>query len=392
LTAHKPRLTFITNNIYLVGGGERLALEMVTRLRKDFEITMLNPVSSKENVVKSNESFVKTYNLQGIKVVDLDTFGIKVNFLATEPYVLRIFKPSSLAKYIHVIRNSDVVYQMSLNPVSLLNFVLFGRLFRKKIVLGVHNFSVARVLESKEGLKNRIVRRLVIALFSNVHYFHVTNSRDTRLIEGLFPGAEVRRIPNFITRKKEKAKSNSREFRCLYVGRLETSGKGTDLLCKAIELVLAKNKKIKFWIIGKGATGETLVAELVKKYPNNVKWLGFVSEKELGSAYDSASLLTHPSRGEAFSLVVLEAQSHGLPAVTFDIDGPRDLLKHEFQGSTVRKFDVEEFAEKIEQNYALWTRDKEGYRRRKQRIIDYVYKRYGADSIIRQLKDFFLSD
>jgi glycosyltransferase involved in cell wall biosynthesis len=360
---------------------------MAARMRNDFEIMMLNPMSSKENVVKGNESFVKSYDLGGM-VLDLDTYGIKVKLFATEPYVFRILKPASLWKFTGAIRKSDVVYQMSLNPLLVLNSIFFSRLYRKRLVFGVHNFSVSLVLENKSSVKSRIIRRLAMLALGRVKNFHVTNSRDLRLMKSLFPRAEVRNIPNFITRKEGEVKSNSEEFRCLYVGRLETSGKGTDLLCGAIELAIAKNKQIKFWIIGKGATGESLVTELVKKYPNNVKWFGFVSEEELNNAYDSASLFTHPSRGEAFSLVTLEAQSHGLPVVSFDIDGPKDILQNDFQGSMAKQFDVKEFAEKIEQNYELWAKDKGGYKKRKERIANYVYDKYGADKVIDQLEEF----
>jgi glycosyltransferase involved in cell wall biosynthesis len=387
VATRKPRLTFVTNNLYIAGGGERLALEMAARMRNDFEIMMLNPMSSKENVVKGNESFVKSYDLGGM-VLDLDTYGIKVKLFATEPYVFRILKPASLWKFTGAIRKSDVVYQMSLNPLLVLNSIFFSRLYRKRLVFGVHNFSVSLVLENKSSVKSRIIRRLAMLALGRVKNFHVTNSRDLRLMKSLFPRAEVRNIPNFITRKEGEVKSNSEEFRCLYVGRLETSGKGTDLLCGAIELAIAKNKQIKFWIIGKGATGESLVTELVKKYPNNVKWFGFVSEEELNNAYDSASLFTHPSRGEAFSLVTLEAQSHGLPVVSFDIDGPKDILQNDFQGSMAKQFDVKEFAEKIEQNYELWAKDKGGYKKRKERIANYVYDKYGADKVIDQLEEF----
>jgi glycosyltransferase involved in cell wall biosynthesis len=391
LTKGKPRLTFVTNNLYLVGGGERLALEMVIRLKKDYDIQILNPMSSKEKVVERGESFVKSYDLSGVKLENLDSFGIRMRLLATEPYVLRIPKPSSMAKLVSTIRRSDIVYQMSLNPISVFSSIILSKIFGKKLVLGVHNFSVSVALQPARGIASGIRRRLIIAILGQVGYFHVTNNRDFRLMTGLFPDAKVRNIPNFITRKSSKVTNNSKEFRCLYVGRLESSGKGTDLLCKAIDIIAEKNREIKFWIIGKGTTGEALVTERVRRYPKIVKWLGFVNDDELNRAYDEASLFTHPSRGEAFSLSVLEAQSHGLPAVVFDIDGPRDLIKNDFQGNVVRKFDVKEFAQSIEDNYNMWRRDKNGYGKRKVRIKEYVYENYSPEKVIAQLKKFFAS-
>jgi glycosyltransferase involved in cell wall biosynthesis len=384
-------MTFITNNLYEFGGGERLAMETATRLSENFETTILNPVSSKDNAVIKKDFLEKSYDLRKVRVVDLAAFGIKVKSLGPEPYVMRFLKLSGFIKLVKVISNSDVVCQMSLNPAMLACSVFISRLLRKKFILGVHNFSVSKAIEDKGSIKSRISRLGLMLVLGRIKYFQVTNSRDLGMMRHYFPKATVREIPNFITRKSRKIKRNSKEFVCLYVGRLEKA-KGVDLLCDAMERTLSKNRKVKFQIVGKkGGDQVSLVTAISKKYPKNVKWFEFVSGNELDNMYDDASLFLVTSRGEAFSLVTLEAQSSGLPVVSFDITGPKDILKNRFQGSLVKQFDTKEYSERILQYYRIWSAKKD-YGNLKERINRYAYSTYSADAVMKQLESFFAAN
>jgi len=383
-------MTFITNNLYEFGGGEKLALETATRLNKNFDTTILNPVSNKDNIVIKREFLQNSYDLSRVKVVDLAAFGIKVKSLGPEPYVMRFLKLGGFVKLVGVIRNSDVICQMSLNPVMLAYSTFISRLLRKKFILGIHNFSVSKAIEDKSSMKSRISRFGLMFILRRIKYFQVTNSRDFAMLRHYFPKATVRKIPNFITRKTRPIKNDVKEFVCLSIGRLEKA-KGIDLLCDAIERTLLKNKKVKFQIIGKkGGDQESLVAAISKKYPSNVRWFEFVSGKQLEDIYGNASLFLVTSRGEAFSLVTLEAQSNGVPVVSFDITGPKDILKNDFQGALVKQFDTKEYSNNILKYYKLWN-SKRGYGDLKQRINKYTYKTYGADKVVKQLENFFAS-
>jgi len=60
------------------------------------------------------------------------------------------------------------------------------------------------------------------------------------------------------------------------------------------------------------------------------------------------------SRIEAFSLVTLEAQAYGLPVIAFDIKGPHDIIKNDFQCKLIEPFKIEDFVEAILYYYKLW--------------------------------------
>ncbi|WP_027257534.1 glycosyltransferase [Leisingera aquimarina] len=68
------------------------------------------------------------------------------------------------------------------------------------------------------------------------------------------------------------------------------------------------------------------VEALMAPYGGKVRFLGQLSRMELAAAYANASLFLWPGVNEAFGMVYLEAQAHGLPIAAQDRPGVRDVL------------------------------------------------------------------
>ena len=64
--------------------------------------------------------------------------------------------------------------------------------------------------------------------------------------------------------------------------------------------------------------------------------MGWTDHNKLPDIYSSADLLVLPSKFDTFSLVVLEAQSCGLPVVAYNTKGPKDILKGQKSGYLVK--------------------------------------------------------
>ena len=90
------------------------------------------------------------------------------------------------------------------------------------------------------------------------------------------------------------------------------------------------------------------------------------------------------SRIEAFPLVTLEAQAHGLPVIAFDIKGPRDIITN-FSGSKIKPFDTDAFANEILRYYNLWKDGKLNAKYRN-KIIDYTFSKYSEEVIIPKIE------
>lgn len=102
----------------------------------------------------------------------------------------------------------------------------------------------------------------------------------------------------------------------LFAGRIAT-GKGLDILLRALPAIRARFPATRLHVIGTDfgyrAAAEKLARELA--LGDGVTWHGFVTRRELISAYKGAELLVLPSRYEEFGMVMAEAWAAGTAVV-----------------------------------------------------------------------------
>lgn len=151
-------------------------------------------------------------------------------------------------------------------------------------------------------------------------------------------------IPNSLSFDCESL-SNCTEKRIIAVGRL-TKQKGFDLLLDSAAIM---KERIPDWhldIFGEGEDRDMLIAKI-----NELQLQNFVSlqgiTKNIRREYCSCSIIVVSSRWEGFSMVLVESQSCGIPAVTFDCPcGPADIVVNNETGFVVPLCDTKSFAEK----------------------------------------------
>ncbi|HEV8078494.1 MAG TPA: glycosyltransferase, partial [Marinobacter sp.] len=61
-------------------------------------------------------------------------------------------------------------------------------------------------------------------------------------------------------------------------------------------------------------------------------FLGWQTRDQLASLYLGLDLFIFPSRFDTFGNVLLEAMTHGMPAVAYNCKGPKDILEHGLSG------------------------------------------------------------
>ncbi|GEN95492.1 glycosyltransferase [Pediococcus ethanolidurans] len=67
--------------------------------------------------------------------------------------------------------------------------------------------------------------------------------------------------------------------------------------------------------------------------------------RNLNAVYDTAQLMLLTSRYEGYGLAVVEALSHGVPVISYQINyGPEEIIKSKFDGSIVPQGDYQEMA------------------------------------------------
>jgi glycosyltransferase involved in cell wall biosynthesis len=141
----------------------------------------------------------------------------------------------------------------------------------------------------------------------------------------------------------------------LTVGRYHPK-KGFDLIPEIAEKLRSKGLEFNWLIVGRN------VCEIRKKHPDCEK-LGIIfiekfakfagkdafnlPSQELIDLYCSADIFALPTLVETFGMVLVEAMAAGLPIVTTDAPGVRDVIEEEREGFKVTAGDAEAFAEKL---------------------------------------------
>src|SRR5262249_10260858 len=77
----------------------------------------------------------------------------------------------------------------------------------------------------------------------------------------------------------------------------------------------------------------------------DARFLGWVGHQKLAELYLGLDLFVFPSRFDTFGNVILEALTHGMPAVAYDCKGPKDIVEDGCSGYLVNTID--EMSERI---------------------------------------------
>lgn len=383
------KLLIILSQTESFGGVEKYVRELIKAVKPNFEITLC---SAKGKIINKNIFC----GLGDIKICFFNV--IKVPILLD-----RVPLTKSGIKLIFNLDKYDCIYLPYFSTLTIIIFLFILKIKKSstKIIFGIHDplFFNEYFLRKAPHSGNNIIRKFLLKIYlliskfiiSKIGIIHVLNKDDFKTLKKIKYKGKVYLIPNFLYYNKSDIKiyNNKSKFIVLFGGRLVVYHKGIDLLSDVIKRVLDKNNNIEFHIFGSGADGQKIIENLTKEFHKNVKYLGFISNKNVEREYENSSLYIMTSRIEAFPLVALEAQAHGLPVIAFDIKGPRDIIIN-FSGSLIKPFDTNQFANEILKYYNQWKNDKLGTKY-KMEIVKYIFDKY-SDKIIVPKVEKMLTD
>ena len=134
--------------------------------------------------------------------------------------------------------------------------------------------------------------------------------------------------------------------RVIAVGRLDYQ-KGFDRLIEAWDIVV-KDFRLADWrldIFGQGEWHQMLSGMIQERGISSVTAIN-PPTNTINEEYLSSSLIVMTSNYEGFGMVLVEAMSRGVPAISFDcVCGPSDIISHEKNGLLVKNGDIEALAE-----------------------------------------------
>jgi glycosyltransferase involved in cell wall biosynthesis len=148
----------------------------------------------------------------------------------------------------------------------------------------------------------------------------------------------AQRDPNFW---ENYGASRNGQVRLLYVGRISKE-KDLDVLAEAYLRLRDEGLSIQLFIVGHGPYSEALGETL----PDAV-FTGYLTGKELATAYASADIFVFPSTTDTFGNVIIEAQASGVPVIVSDSGGPKELVEDNENGLITKSHDVDDLVRAI---------------------------------------------
>lgn len=170
------------------------------------------------------------------------------------------------------------------------------------------------------------------------------NAKSTQHVAGV--GIDVDRFSKVEISKEEKRKELGLPKEAVVltsVGELNQN-KNHQVVLKAMSLL--KNENLYYIIAGQGENADNLLL-LAKelKLENNFKLLG--QRTDIPEIYKASDICCFPSFREGLPVAVMEAMATGLPIVSGNNRGARDLCENEVNGFLCNPLSCEEFASAI---------------------------------------------
>lgn len=216
--------------------------------------------------------------------------------------------------------------QMKLDGVDFLfaptSYVLPSLLPKKSVVV-IHDLAVFRK-ECRASFRARLVEKMLlrrVLLSRKILAISRATKEDLKKnfavgeekIAVLYPGLTAPQKPK--NSKEVLKKLRLKKPYILAVGTIEPRKNFARLIKAYRQLPSSFRQKYDLVLVGKEGWFAEEVMELVKK-TKGVKWLGYLSDSELGAVFAEAEIFAFPSLWEGFGLPILEAFHFEVPTLT----------------------------------------------------------------------------
>lgn len=217
----------------------------------------------------------------------------------------------------------------------------FSPLFAKKSkVIALINEVAGDLWDSNMPQPFAFIGRKIEPLFFKIYKKNtfITSSDSTKneLLTLGISQKNIRLVPHGVTTVPVKGLVNKeKKPTILFLNRV-SEDKGIGDLLQAFSYLQKNILDIQLWIVGKEEQ-EGILKVLLNKYNlgKNIKYFGFVSQKEKFELMKKAWVLVHPSKKEGWGLTVIEAASQGTPTIGYDVPGLRDSIQNNKTGLLV---------------------------------------------------------
>lgn len=300
-------------------------------------------------VIASKDEYSQRLINEGFEFRELD-----VNNNSTNPLkdLLLIFNYYQIYKEL----KPDIILHNAIKP-NIYGTIAAGLL---KIPT-INNISGLGTLFIKKSFSTRIAKFLywVSQKYAKVVFFQNPHDLSLFVEKGLVSKDKAELIPGSGVDTNRFSPQNfpensSNRFQFLFVGRLLID-KGIMEYIEAAKELKTKYDNIDFNVLGPfyENNSSTITREMLDIWTNNkvINYLGTTDEVE--KEFAKVDCVVLPSYREGLSKVLIEASSMGLPIVTTNVPGCKDVVIHEQTGFLCNPKDAKDLAKQMERLFLL---------------------------------------
>lgn len=308
------KICFFYDDITHTGGIERVISLLCTQFainHQDLEIEIVSQFRSS-------------------KTLAYDFAGAMITYLSENDYDA---KPHSLKRMIRILSNVFKVRKFfKQNKYDL----IIGEAYPNNILLFLAGVDLSNVIAAEHvyyDYYGNFLKKLRLFIYKKCCKIAVLTSKDKKSYDKYLPAEHTIVIPNPVVLSEKFASPLDSKI-AIAVGRIQYQ-KGFDTLVDVFKKVHAKHPEWLLRIYGDGNLRSELEQQISDAGLNGIVNLMGISN-EIHKELREAAFFILSSRFEGFPMVLVEAQSQGLPAVSFDCpNGPSDLINNGVNGILV---------------------------------------------------------
>lgn len=303
--------TFLPENF---GGAEQQTLKIANALNKKKINTLILTVRTKKITPRKNK--INGVDILRFKVSRLPTFKIKFIFSLVFWLIKILFWSFKN------IKKFDAIYVVH-GRLHCVPFLLVSKIFKKKLFIKIGRggkiFDL-NLIKQKKIFGNFIINSLkknVTAWISNSDQIY------KNLLSYNIPKKNIYKIYNGVEYKKQKLKNLSKSKKFLYFGRIDKE-KNLNFVIKSFSK-LNRKANFTFTIVGDGSEKKKLLNKIRTLNLSKKIFLKNRTNK-LKKYFNSNHFFISASNSEGMSNSLLEASAHGLPSISSNVSGVKDII------------------------------------------------------------------
>ena len=308
------KLCFFYDDITHTGGVERVISLLCAQFainHQDLDIEIVSQFKSSDKLA-------------------YDFTNAKITYLSNKDYDA---KPHSLKRMIRILGNVfNVRRHFKKNKYDL----IVGETFPNNMLLYLAGVDLSNVIAAEHvyyDYYGAFLKKIRLHIYKKCCKVVVLTSKDKACYDRCFSPEHTCVIPNPVI-LSETYMSSLDTKTAMAVGRIQYQ-KGFDSLVDVFKKVHEKHPDWKVEIYGDGSLKEELNQKISDLGLKDVVLL-MGRSNDIYRKLRNAAFFIMPSRFEGFPMALIEAQSQGVPAVSFDCpNGPSDIIKNGINGILV---------------------------------------------------------